>query len=120
MKELILPNSGTEVLKVRPGDIIYIEADGNYCNMYLTGGFRQQLWFNRQKFISLVNEQLKSERPTFIVVGRFFIINLAYIYRINPIEAELTLFDNNSLSQTTLHVSQEALEKLKERLTELQ
>ena len=37
MKELILPNSGTEILKIRPSDILYIEADGNYCVMYMTG-----------------------------------------------------------------------------------
>ena len=62
MKELILPNSGTEILKIRPSDILYIEADGNYCVMHMTGGFRQQLWFSRQKFISLINEQMKAEK----------------------------------------------------------
>lgn len=117
MKELILPNSGTEVLKVRPTDIIYIEADGNYCTMYLTGGFRQQLWFNRQIFIALVEEQLKSERPTFVIVGRSFIINSAYIYRINPVQGELTLFDNNNPDQIVLHASQVALGRLKDELT---
>ncbi len=116
MRELIFSNSGTELLKVRPEDIIYIEADGNYCRMYLKGGFQQQLWFNRQKFISIISTQLRNERPTFIVVGRSFIINLAYIFRINPTQSELLLFDSSCPRQISLHASQEALNKLKKEI----
>lgn len=116
MKELIFSNSGTELIKVRPEDIIYIEADGNYCCMHLKGGFCQQLWFNRQKFISIISTQLRNERPTFIVVGRSYIINMAYIYRINPVQSELMLFDSSAPTQIKLHASQEALNKLKKEI----
>jgi DNA-binding LytR/AlgR family response regulator len=116
MKELIFSNSGTELLKVHPEDIIYIEADGNYCRMYLRGGFEQQLWFNRQRFISIISKQLRDEKPTFIVVGRSYIINLAYIFRINPVQSELILFDSSKPEQISLHASQEALNKLKKEI----
>lgn len=116
MKELIFSNSGTELLKVRPEDIVYIEADGNYCRMYLRGGFEQQLWFNRQRFISIISNQLRDEKPTFIVVGRSYIINLAYIFRINPVQSELLLFDSSKPEQISLHASQEALNKLKKEI----
>lgn len=116
MKELIFSNSGTELIKVRPEDIIYIEADGNYCCMHLRGGFCQQLWFNRQKFISIISTQLRNERPTFIVVGRSYIINMAYIYRINPVQSELMLYDSSAPAQIKLHASQEALNKLKKEI----
>jgi DNA-binding LytR/AlgR family response regulator len=116
MKELIFSNSGTELLKVRPEDIVYIEADGNYCRMHLRGGFEQQLWFNRQRFISIISKQLRDEKPTFIVVGRSYIINLAYIFRINPVQSELTLFDSSKPEQISLHASQEALNKLKKEI----
>lgn len=116
MKELIFSNSGTELLKVRPEDIVYIEADGNYCRMHLRGGFEQQLWFNRQRFISIISNQLRDEKPTFIVVGRSYIINLAYIFRINPVQSELTLFDSSKPKQISLHASQEALNKLKKEI----
>ena len=116
MKELIFSNSGTELLKVRPEDIVYIEADGNYCRMHLRGGFEQQLWFNRQRFISIISKQLRDEKPTFIVVGRSYIINLAYIFRINPVQSELTLFDSSKPKQISLHASQEALNKLKKEI----
>lgn len=116
MKELIFSNSGTELLKVRPEDIVYIEADGNYCRMHLRGGFEQQLWFNRQRFISIISKQLRDEKPTFIVVGRSYIINLAYIFKINPVQSELTLFDSSKPEQISLHASQEALNKLKKEI----
>lgn len=116
MKELIISNSGTELLKVRPEDIVYIEAEGNYCRMYLRGGFQQQLWFNRQRFISIISSQLRDEKPTFIVVGRSYIINLAYIFRINPAQSELLLFDSCKPQQISLHASQEALNKLKKEI----
>ena len=116
MKELIFSNSCTELLKVRPEDIVYIEADGNYCRMYLRGGFEQQLWFNRQRFISIISKQLRDEKPTFIVVGRSYIINLAYIFRINPVQSELILFDSSKPEQISLHASQEALNKLKKEI----
>lgn len=116
MKELIFSNSGTELLKIRPEDIIYIEADGNYCRMHLRGGFQQQLWFNRQRFISIISSQLRDEKPTFIVVGRSYIINMAYIFRINPVQSELVLFDSAAPAQTCLHASQEALNRLKKEI----
>jgi DNA-binding LytR/AlgR family response regulator len=84
--------------------------------MYLRGGFEQQLWFNRQRFISIISSQLRDEKPTFIVVGRSFIINLAYIFRINPVQSELVLFDSVKPEQMSLHASQEALNKLKKEI----
>lgn len=117
MKDILIHNGGTELLKVRSSDIIYVEAEGNYCSMYLAGGFRQQLWFNRQKFIAVINEQMKAEKPVFISGGRSFIVNLAYIYLINPVQGDLILYD--SRSQIKLHASQEALNRLKEIIHDL-
>ena len=117
MKEILIHNSGTELLKVRSSDIIYIEAEGNYCCMYLAGGHRQQLWFNRQKFIAIINEQMKAEKPVFISVGRSFIVNILYIYLINPVQGDMVLYDGKS--QIKLHASQEALNRLKEGIHDL-
>ena len=117
MKEILIHNAGTELIKVRSSDIMYVEAEGNYCCMYLAGGFRQQLWFNRQKFIAIINEQMRAEKPIFISVGRSFIVNLSYIYLINPGHGDMVLYDGKS--QIKLHASQEALNKLKEMIHDL-
>ena len=117
MKEILIHNGSTELLKVRSSDIIYVEAEGNYCCMYLAGGYKQQLWFNRQKFIAIINEQMKAEKPVFISVGRSYIVNISYIYLINPVQGDMVLYD--SKSQIKLHASQEALNRLKEMIHDL-
>ena len=119
MKEILIHNGGTELIKVRSSDIIYVEAEGNYSCMYLAGGFKQQLWFNRQKFIAIINEQMRAEKPVFISVGRSFIVNLSYIYLINPTQGDMVLYDSRSQQQIKLHASQEALNRLKEMIHDL-
>ena len=119
MKELLIHNGSTELIKVRSSDIIYVEAEGNYCCMYLAGGFKQQLWFNRQKFIAIINEQMRAEKPVFISVGRSFIVNLAYLYLINPVQGDMVLYDRATPQQIKLHASQDALNKLKDMTRDL-
>lgn len=62
---------------------------------------------------------MKAERPTFVVVGRSFIINIRYIYLINPVQGDLMLFDSANPSQIRLHASQEALNRLKNELASI-
>ena len=57
------------------------------------------------------------EKPIFISVGRSFIVNLSYIYLINPVQGDMVLYDGKS--QIKLHASQEALNKLKEMIHDL-
>ena len=119
MKEIIIQNGAGELIKVRSSDIVYVVAEGNYCSMYLAGGFKQQLWFNRQKFISIINEQMRAEKPVFISVGRSFIVNLAYLYLINPVQGDMILYDRATPQQIKLHASQDALNKLKDMTRDL-
>ena len=119
MKEILIQNGSTELIKVRSSDIVYVEAEGNYCSMYLAGGFRQQLWFNRQKFIAIINEQMRAEKPAFTAVGRSYIVNLSYIFLINTIQGDMVLYDSRCPQQIKLHASQDALNKLKDTIHDL-
>ena len=119
MKEILIQNGSTELIKVRSSDIVYVEAEGNYCSMYLAGGFRQQLWFNRQKFIAIINEQMRAEKPVFTAVGRSYIVNLSYIFLINTIQGDMVLYDSRCPQQIKLHASQDALYKLKDTIHDL-
>ena len=114
MKTLIFPNTGNELLRVNIRDVVYVEADGNYCRMYLTGDATQDLWFNMKHFVSIVDEQMSDEEPLFVAVGRSLVINRLYIYRINPVKGELILFGHGCTKMVTLHASQAALTRLRE------
>lgn len=114
MKTLIFPNTGNELLRVNIDDVVYVEADGNYCQMHLLGGDIQNLWFNMKHFSSIVEEQMVDERPVFISVGRSLIINRMYVYRINPVKSELVMFGSGCNTMVCLHASQAALMLLRD------
>ena len=114
MKTLIFPNTSNELLRVNIRDIIYVEADGNYCHMHMKGGCEQDLWFNKKHFTDIVEEQMSDEMPIFIEVGRSYIINRMYIYSINPIKGKLSLYGSGCEQIISLDVSQAALGKLRD------
>lgn len=114
MKTLIFPNTSNELLRVNIRDIIYVEADGNYCHMHMKGGCMQNLWFNKKHFTDIVDQQMSNDMPIFIEVGRSFIINRMYIYSINPIKGQLSLLGSGCESIINLDVSQAALSKLRD------
>ena len=118
MHTLIFPNTNNELLRVCAHDIIYIEADSNYCQMHLKGDVTQALWFNMKHFTSIIEEQMQDEMPIFIGVGRSLIINRLYIYRINPGKGELLLYGNGCSSPVSLHASVAALTQLKNYMFE--
>ena len=114
MKTLIFPNTGNELLRVNTDDVVYVEADGNYCQMHLLGNDVQNLWFNMKHFSTIVESQMSDECPVFISVGRSLIINRTYIYRINPVKGELVMFGSGCNSMVSLHASQAALTSLRD------
>ena len=114
MKTLIFPNTGNELLRVNTKDVVYVEADGNYCQMHLIGADVQDLWFNMKLFSAIVEEQMCDEHPVFISVGRSLIINRTYVYRINPVKGELVMFGSGCNSMVHLHASQAALSSLRD------
>ena len=65
---------------------------------------------NMEKLLSL---RFKDTPGTFIRVGKRFIINLNYIYRVNTLKQELTLSDQRSFVYT-LSLSKVALKALKD------
>ena len=113
MQTLIISNTSNELLRVHANDIIYVEADSNYCQMHLKGEVKQDIWFNMKHFSELVDEQMKDEEPIFIGVGRSLVINRLYIYRINPSKGELILYGNGCEKMLCLHASVAALSQLK-------
>lgn len=49
----------SEILFLRLDDILYIQADGNYCNIYLAdGGVINTLTYQRAEIARMMEEQL--------------------------------------------------------------
>lgn len=113
MQTLIISNTNNELLRVNAADVVYVEADSNYCQMHLRGGISQDIWFNMKHLNELIEEQMRDEMPIFISVGRSLVINRMYIYRINVSKSELLLFGNGCNDVVSLHASVAALTQLK-------
>jgi DNA-binding LytR/AlgR family response regulator len=101
----------SEILYLRLDSILYIQADGNYCNIYLTdGGVISTLTYQRAEIARLMEEQLPAEiRKQFVLVGRSYMVNTNYVLRIQPSRHILTFGVN--IFGTTRKISIKATSK---------
>lgn len=107
----------SEILYLRLDNILYIQADGNYCNIYLTdGGVISTLTYQRAEIARLMEEQLPAEiRKQFVLVGRSYMVNTNYVLRIQPSRHILTFGVN--IFGTTKKISIRATSKALDMLT---
>lgn len=86
----------SEVFFLRADNILYVEANGNYCNIRLVdGGLLQTLTYQRAEIIRMMDEQLPAEcRQQFKLLGKSYLINTSYIMRIQPSKRRLTFSVN--------------------------
>ena len=91
----------SEILFLRLDDILYIQADGNYCNIYLAdGGVINTLTYQRAEMARMLEEQLSKEALSrFALLGRSYLVNTDYVLRIQPGKQLLT-FRVNKLGST--------------------
>ena len=101
----------SEILYLRLDSILYIQADGNYSNIYLTdGGVISTLTYQRAEIARLMEEQLPAEiRKHFVLVGRSYMVNTNYVLRIQPSRHILTFGIN--IFGTTKKISIKATSK---------
>lgn len=88
---LIIKNK-SEVLYLRLDDILYIQADGNYCNINLAdGGVINTLTYQRAEVARMLEEQRPNNSSNhFALLGRSYLINTDYVLRIQPRRQLLT------------------------------
>lgn len=82
----------SEILYLRLEDILYVQADGNYCNIYLAdGSVINTLSYQRAEIARMMDEQLETnDRKMFALLGRSYMVNTNYILRIQPAKQLLT------------------------------
>ena len=93
---ILMIKNKCEVFYLRADNILYVEADGNYCNIRLVdGGLLQTLSYQRAEIVRMMDEQLPVEwRRLFVLLGKSYLINKAYVMRIQPSKCRLTFSVN--------------------------
>ncbi len=105
------------MLRMEVSKIVYFEADGNYTNIVTCNKIKSAICMNLRQMEKLVTERFKENKSPFARIGKRYIVNLNYVYKINPLKKQLALTDfSNFLYQ--LPISTEALKKLKEIMVE--
>ena len=118
MAEYFYFNSRDELFRISKPCIVYIEAAGNYIVIHQINGEKGTIGIamsKMEKMLTAFSGENKSIK--FARIGKSHIINLSYIFRINPLKQKLVLSDQKTFSYT-LDISKDALRKLKELLVE--
>ena len=106
----------SEILFLRLDDILYIQADGNYCNIYLAdGGVINTLTYQRAEIARMLEEQLsKDALSRFALLGRSYLINTDYVLRIQPGKQLLTFRVNKfgSSKKISIKATTKALQEI--------
>lgn len=110
----------SEVLYLRLDNILYIQADGNYCDIYLAdGGVINTLTYQRAEIARMMDEQLEAEdRKKFALLGRAYMVNTDYVLRIQPNKQVLTFRVNRfgTTRKMTIKATAKALTALAEEM----
>lgn len=103
-------STSTELVRVNTDDIVFVQADGNYSDVYLFNGKPHKMTFKLHYFDE-VFQKLKNN--IFVRVGKSLIVNKNYIYVINLSSQELLLSGSMLKGEFKLRASKEALKELK-------
>lgn len=122
MKEeaILTIENKSEMLYLRWDSILYIQADGNYCDIYLVdGGVINTLTYQRAEIARMMDEQFPEHiRSRFVLLGRSYMINTDYVLRIQPSKQILTFRVNRfgTTQKVSIHATAKALGVLAEHL----
>ncbi|MBR5688768.1 MAG: LytTR family transcriptional regulator [Prevotella sp.] len=125
MEERFLIITPTQMVRVAVDEIVYVKADGNYCDLVLINGRKRSMTFQLHYFEDNL-KRLKSSK-TFIRVGRSLIVNRDYVQFID-LSGQFIIFGGKHIPKEsneargahepiyTVRASREALSQLKEEL----
>lgn len=105
----------SELTRVRPDDVLYFEADGNYTNMVLRTGRVFKFTKLIKDFASLLNGL---DNNPFTRVGRSYLVNRNYIFQINVKKQHIILGGNGMSTEKELSTKREPIHELMETLKE--
>lgn len=111
-KNLLL-NSRDELFRVDISRIVYFQAEGNYTKFVMCNGLEGVVCMNLARMRDILGERLGDVAGMFARIGKSYIINLTYVFRIAILRQRLVLSDGMSFSYQ-LALSKDALRNLRE------
>ena len=114
-KQRLIFNSRDEMLRIDVHRIVYF---GNYTYIVTCNKLKSAVCMNLGQMEDVLAQRLKEKKNIFARIGKRYIVNLGYVYKINPLKKQLVLTDFTNFSYQ-LDVSREALKTLKEIMVQI-
>jgi len=95
------------ILLARENDIVYCEADGNYCQFLLSNN-KKEMVFER---LGDVAEKI-CDGTKIVRAGRRYLVNLDYITKINTKKQQCYFRSHSSQTEICLHISEGGMEDI--------
>ena len=118
MQQRIYFNSRDKLIRLDIHKIVYFEGDGNYTYIVTCNKLKSAVCMNLGQMEDVLAQRLKEKKNIFARIGKRYIVNLGYVYKINPLKKQLVLTDFTNFSYQ-LDVSREALKTLKEIMVQI-
>lgn len=108
-------NTRIELVRLDCSKIVYMEGDGNYTHIVLINKQKVSVCMNLSHMQQFVSESLREQASNFARIGKRFIVNLNFVFKILPLQQSLVVTDGVNFT-FKLGISKEALKQLKELL----
>ena len=108
-------NTRNELIRLDCSKIVYMEGDGNYTNIVLVNKQKVAVCMNLSNMQQFISESLRERASIFARIGKRFIVNLNFIYKVQPLLQSLVVPDGVHFT-FQLGISKEALKQLKDIL----
>lgn len=113
----------SEVLYLRLEQVLYFQADGNYCNIFFAdGSVLKALTYQRAEIARMIEDQVPEDcSRRFVLLGKSYLVNVDYVLRVQPGRLLLTfnVNRNGTLNKLSLKASRQALSQFISKVEEV-
>ena len=108
-------NTRDELVRLDCSKIVYVEGEGNYTSIVLVNKQKVAVCMNLGRMQQFISESLRERASIFARIGKRFIVNLNFIYKVQPLRQSLVVTGGIHFT-FQLGISKDALKQLKDIL----
>lgn len=75
-----------ELVRLDCSKVVYMAGDGNYTDIVLVNKQKHSICMNLSRMQQLVSESLREQASFFVRIGKRFIVNLSFVYKVQPLQ----------------------------------
>lgn len=112
-------NTRDELICVDCSKVVFLEGDGNYTHIVFINKQRASVCMNLSRMQQFLSESLCERASIFARVGKRFIVNLNFVFKVQPLTQSLVVTDGINFA-FQLGVSKDALKSSRKFLWRMQ